>query len=234
MSLEQARKELERHGSKEKAKVLQGFFKTGSGKYGEGDVFLGVKVPEIRKIAGRHQDMKLRDTVRLLKSSIHEERLLALLILILRFSRSSEPEKKAVFELYLKHTRYINNWDLVDLTAGQIVGAFLANKSKKVLYRLARSKDLWERRISIIATHHFIGNNKFNDTLRIARILISDEEDLIRKAVGWMLREVGKRDLNAEEKFLEKHYQTMPRVTLRYAIEKFPESKRKSYLKGKI
>ncbi len=234
MSLEQARKELERHGSKEKARILQGFFKTGSGEYGEGDVFLGVKVPEIRKIAGRHQDMKLRDTVRLLKSSIHEERLLALIILILRFSRSSESEKKAVFELYLKHTRYINNWDLVDLTAGQIVGAFLANKSKKVLYGLARSKNLWERRISIIATHHFIRNNKFNDTLKIARILISDEDDLIRKAVGWMLREVGKRDLNAEEKFLEKHYQTMPRVTLRYAIERFPESKRKSYLKGKI
>jgi len=233
MTLKEIRKNLKKYSSREKAKILQGFFKTGIGEYGEGDIFLGVKVPCIRKAAKQYYNLSLKETLELLKSPIHEERLLALLILVLKYDRREEVDKKKVYEVYLAHTKYINNWDLVDLTAPHIVGAFLMDKCKKSLFALAKSKLLWERRISIVSTHYFIRNNEFNETLKIAKILISDEQDLIHKACGWMLREVGKRDIAKEEEFLTKHHKVMPRAMLRYAIERFPEAKRQSYLKCK-
>ena len=170
----------------------------------------------------------------MLRSSIHEERLLSLFILIGRFVRGDESEREKAYNLYLNNTRFINNWDLVDASAGHIVGAFLADKEKAPLYRLAASKSLWERRVAIISTFYFIRQNKFSEILKISEELLSDKEDLIHKAVGWMLREVGKRDLQTEEKFLKRHYKKMPRTMLRYAIERFPESKRQDYLKGRV
>jgi 3-methyladenine DNA glycosylase AlkD len=181
-----------------------------------------------------YHDLPLREVQTLLTSKIHEERLLSLFILIRRFSKGDEPAKKAIYDLYLKNATKINNWDLVDASAEHIVGAYLVDKNKKPLHRLANSPNLWERRISIMATFHFIKRNKFSETLKIAKMLLSDQEDLIHKAVGWMLREIGKRHLPAEEDFLKAHYKTMPRTMLRYAIEKFPEPKRQRYLKGKI
>ena len=234
MTVHEIRTKLEKLGNKQKAKVLQGFFKTGPGEYGEGDVFLGIRVPELRKLAKDYQDITAKEAEQLLKSSIHEERLLALLILVRSYSKGDESAKKSIYELYLKNTQSVNNWDLVDGSAEHIVGAFLMDKSKKPLYRLAKSKNLWERRISIMSTFHFIKRDEFSETVKISGMLISDEEDLIHKAVGWMLREVGKRHLQTEEKFLRNHYQEMPRTMLRYAIERFPEPKRQRYLKGKI
>ena len=234
MSLKEIRTKLRKLGNKEKAEVLQGFFKTGPGEYGEGDIFLGIKVPEIRRLVKEYHEIPLKEIKQLLKSPFHEERLLALLILVRVYSKGNQSEKKGIYELYLKSTRYINNWDLVDLTAEHIVGDFLMNRSRRPLYKLAKSADLWERRISILSTFHFIKRDEFSDTLKIAEMLLSDEEDLIYKAVGWMLREVGKRHLPTEEKFLKKHYKTMPRTMLRYAIERFPEAKRQRYLKGEV
>ena len=234
MSAKEIQKKLKSLGNKEKAKKHQSFFKTGSGEYGEGDIFIGVTVPELRKLAKEYKTITLKEVKHLLHSSIHEERLLSLFLLIHRYSKGDEPEKKRVYELYLKNTKFINNWDLVDSSAGHIVGAFLFDKSKKPLYDLVKSDNLWERRISIISTFYFIKCNQFSDTLKISKILLQDKEDLIHKAVGWMLREVGKRDISPEEKFLKKYYKNMPRTMLRYAIEKFPESKRQRYLKGKI
>ena len=233
-SLEKIQKKLKYLGNKEKAKKHQRFFKTGPGEYGEGDIFVGVTVPELRKLADEYKTIPLKEVKHLLRSPIHEERLLSLFLLIHRYSKGDEPEKKRVYELYLKSTQFINNWDLVDSSAGHIVGAFLFDKSKKPLYDLVKSENLWERRISIISTFYFIKHNQFSDTLKISKILSSDKEDLIHKAVGWMLREVGKRDMNVEEKFLKSYYKNMPRTMLRYAIEKFPELKRQGYLKGKI
>jgi 3-methyladenine DNA glycosylase AlkD len=227
-------KHLEELGDKQRAKILQGFFKTGPGEYGEGDIFLGIRVPELRKLAKEYQDIPSGEVRQLLKAPIHEKRLLALLILVRKYSKGTESEKKRIYELYLNSTRFINNWDLVDVTAEHIVGNFLMNKSRKPLYSLARSNSLWDRRISIMSTFHFIKCNEFSETLKISKVLMSDEEDLIHKAVGWMLRETGKRHLPTEEKFLRKYYQSMPRTMLRYAIEKFPESKRQKYLKGTI
>jgi 3-methyladenine DNA glycosylase AlkD len=218
----------------EKARVLQRFFKTGPGEYGEGDVFLGIQVPALRKLAGENPDLGEKALLVLLKSSIHEERMLSLLVLIRKYSRGSDEERKKIYDFYLANTSFINNWDLVDLSAEHVVGRFLMMAGKRPLYQLAKSKSLWERRIAIVATFHFIKQNEFSDTLRIASILLVDKEDLIRKAVGWMLREVGKRDLEAEERFLREHYRKMPRTMLRYAIERFPEEKRRRYLKGEI
>jgi len=226
------RSKLQKLGNKQKAIVLQRFFKTGTGEYGEGDIFLGVRVPEVRKLAKEYKDIRISDVRKLMESPIHEERLLALLIFVIKYSEGNDLVKRRVYELYLKNTRHINNWDLVDLSAEKIVGDYLMDKSKKPLCNLAKSKSLWERRISIIATFHFIKQNKFAETLIIAEILLTDKEDLIHKAVGWMLREIGKRHLPTEEKFLNEHYQEMPRTMLRYAIERFPESKRQGYLKG--
>lgn len=234
MIVQDIRSKLQELGSREKAKILQRFFKTGPGEYGEGDVFVGVKVPELRKLAKEYQEIPIKEIKQLLKSAIHEERLLALFILVRKYSKGNETEKKRIYELYLKSTQFINSWDLVDSSAYYIIGDFLMDKSKEPLYGLAKSKNLWERRISIISTFYFIKLNRYADTLKISEILLNDEHDLIHKAVGWMLREVGKRHIPTEEKFLQKHYKRMPRTMLRYAIEKFPEDKRQGYLKGKI
>jgi 3-methyladenine DNA glycosylase AlkD len=234
MTNQKIKKRLKQLANKEKAEVLQRFFKTGPGEYGEGDVFIGVKVPDLRKVAKDFQDIATEDVIVLLESAIHEERLLALLILVRKYVKGNETAKKRIYRLYLKKTKFINNWDLVDVTAHQIVGDYLMDKNKAPLYRLAKSEDLWERRIAILASFYFIKHGKYEETLKIARILLTDSEDLIHKAVGWMLREIGKRDMILEEMFLQKHYKEMPRTMLRYAIEKFPEPKRQKYLKGKI
>jgi len=212
----------------------QRFFKTGLGQYGEGDQFLGIRVPVLREQAKKLKDTSLAEAGTLLKSAYHEERLCALLLLVQKFSQGNAMDQKAIYELYLKNTRYINNWDLVDLSAYLIVGPYLADKDRRPLYTLARSKSLWERRIAIIATFHFIKHNQYADTLDIARLLLTDQEDLIHKATGWMLREVGKRNPVVEREFLKTHYLRMPRTMLRYAIEKFPENERLKYLKGLV
>ena len=234
MSAEAQRKALRKHASRKKAEVLQRFFKTGPGQYGEGDIFAGVVVPDIRKVAKSFKDAAEVELLELLKSEIHEERLLALLIIINQFEKASEVGKEALFKLYLKNTRYINNWDLVDISAPNVVGAWLFERNRDVLNRLAKSKSLWERRIAVVSTFYFIRKGDYHSTLEIAALSLEEKEDLIHKAVGWMLREVGKRSLADEEKFLGKHYKKMPRTMLRYAIERFPEVRRKAYLLGNI
>jgi 3-methyladenine DNA glycosylase AlkD len=217
----------------DKAEFLPRFFKCGPGEYGAGDIFLGVVVPEQRKIAKKYSALDLSEIKKLLENKFHEARLTALLILVEQFGKADAKQKKAIFNFYLKNTKKINNWDLVDLSAPKIVSAYLLeNKSeRKILYKLAKSKNLWERRIAIIGTYAFIRDKQFEDTFKISELLLADKHDLIHKAVGWMLREAGNRNLGAEEKFLQKHYRAMPRTMLRYAIEKFPEQKRKIYLK---
>ena len=227
-------KRLKKMGNKEHAGVSQRFFKTGPGEYGEGDIFIGIRVPVLRKLAKEYSDLPLEDTANLLRSRIHEERLLALLLLVDSFSKGDETSRKSIYEIYLKNTGFINNWDLVDTSAEHIVGVYLMDKNKAILHRLAASEDMWERRISIMSTFHFIKRHEFSETLKISKMLLFDRQDLIHKATGWMLREVGKRQLPAEENFLKKHYKIMPRTMLRYAIEKFPEPKRQRYLKGII
>lgn len=296
-TLTNLRKELKAKANPKKAKLLQRYFKTGKGEYGEGDVFLGVMVPETRKIARKYKDLKLKEIEKLLKSKFHEERLAALLILVQQFqqrhsvminhntmmyhsvsehkpfsaktleaqgamtchstplkhlkegvmtchsNRSSEKIQEKIFNFYLRNTKYINNWDLVDLSAPKIVGEYLLDKNKQILYRLAKSKNIWERRIAVLSTFAFISRGKFNEALKIAEMLLNDERDLIHKAVGWMLREIGKprnvhgdalrgkKDQKTLERFLKKHASKMPRVMLRYAIERLPAGKR--YLKIK-
>ena len=232
MYLESLKKDIKKTANKKRAKVLQRFFKTGKGEYGEGDLFLGITVPQTRKIAKKYIDLDILSIESLLNSKIHEERLLALLILVENYKKSNDERKYQILDFYLKNTMKINNWDLVDLTADKILGDYLIDKPKDILYSLANSQNLWEKRIAIISTLHFIKNNQFEDSLNISKILLKDTHDLINKAVGWMLREIGKRDLKILEKFLKQNYQEMPRTTLRYAIEKFPEEKRKLYLKG--
>jgi len=214
------------------AEHSQRFFKTGPGEYGEGDKFLGLRVPLIRAHAKRFRELPHSAVTSLLHSSYHEERLCALIILVNKFAKADELERQAIFELYLANTAFINNWDLVDLSAPQIVGGYLSDRSRKVLKTLVKSKSLWERRIAMLACLHFIRERDFNDALQVAEALLDDPEDLIHKAVGWMLREIGKRDLDAERAFLQPHYKTMPRTMLRYAIEKFPEDLRQAYLHG--
>jgi len=227
-------KELESLGDAKIAAFSQQFFKTGPGQYGEGDVFRGIRVPALRRVAKDHRQLALPETLKLLCSPYHEDRLAALLILIHHYAGGSDAVRTRVYNSYLKHTRLINNWDLVDCSAPQIVGAHLYGKDRALLYKLARSRNLWERRIAIIATFHFIKRGEVVDTLKLAPVLLSDPEDLIHKAVGWMLREAGKRDLGSTESFLREHYQSMPRTMLRYAIERFPERKRLQYLKGRV
>lgn len=218
--------DLQEFASPAKAKSSAWFFKTGKGQYGEGDQFIGVTVPLQRMVAKKYKDLPLKDIDQLLNSPIHEHRLTALFILVGQYKKL--PAR--VYDFYLKHTTKINNWDLVDSSASYIVGEWLMDKDRTILYKLARSKNLWERRIAIIATGAFIKNKEFKDTFAIAELLLHDDHDLIHKAVGWMLREVGKRDQKAEEAFLKKYYKTMPRTMLRYAIEKFSEDKRHEYL----
>jgi len=231
-NLENLRKEIGKLKNLAKAKVLARFFKTGKGEYGEGDQFLGIVVPEQRNLVKKYwKEIEISEVLKLLPSQFHEERLITLLLLVKKFEVGDEKERKIIFDAYLKNTAYINNWDLVDLTAPNIVGAYLQDKKREILYQLARSKNLWERRIAVLATFQFIKNKDPKDTLKISEMLLRDNHDLIHKSVGWMLREVGKRCGEVEEeKFLQKYYQRMPRTMLRYAIEKFPEKKRKAYL----
>ncbi|GAB4129255.1 MAG: DNA alkylation repair protein [Sideroxydans sp.] len=214
------------------AAVLQRFFKTGAGEYGAGDAFLGIKVPVLRALAQRQPNVTLRSISALLHSRYHEERLYALLLLIRHYQQADAAGRCTAFDLYLAHTARINNWDLVDISAPHIVGRHLQDRSRKVLHKMAQSASLWERRIAIVATFHFIRCGDFSDTLRIAATLLGDEQDLIHKAVGWMLREVGKRNQNTLETFLQQHYPHLPRTTLRYAIERFAPALRQQYLQG--
>ena len=232
--LNELRKKIKSLARADIAKTMQWFFKTGKGDYGEGDIFIGLKVPTQRKIAREFKDLTLSDLKELLKSDIHEERLISLFILIDKYEKGNENEKETIFKFYIKHRKGVNNWDLVDISAPKIIGKYLLEKDKSLLINYASSKKLWERRIAILSTYEFIRNGKYETTFNISRKLLEDRHDLIHKAVGWMLREIGKRDLIAEEKFLKFHYKKMPRTMLRYAIEKFPETKRKKYLQGKI
>ena len=230
IKLSALKQELRKIANPKQAKILQRFFKTGKGEYGEGDIFLGIKVPVQRKVSKMYKDLILNDLEKLLNSKIHEERLVSLFILIEQYENADDTLKKELYEFYLKNAQNVNNWDLVDLSAPKIVGDYLLNQPRKVLYQLAKSKNLWEKRIAIVGTFAFIRNNEFEDTLAIAEILLNDKHDLIHKATGWMLREVGKRDQKIEEKFLKKYYKKMPRTMLRYAIERFCEEKRKFYM----
>ncbi|MDP3981119.1 MAG: DNA alkylation repair protein [Chlamydiota bacterium] len=230
MGLKQLQNELKAKANSEKARVLMRFFKTGPGEYAEGDQFLGVVVPESRKLVKKYQNLLLRDCTQLIHSPVHEERLIGLLLLVNRYNKASQQEQSNIYETYLRNTTHVNNWDLVDLTAPHIVGRHLFNKPKQILYTLARSKNLWERRIAILASFYFIKRDHFNVTCDIAKILLKDEHDLIHKAVGWMLREIGKRNMHVEEDFINRFGLKMPRTMLRYAIEKFPERKRRYYL----
>lgn len=232
--LTELRKEIKKHSNPEKAKFLQRFFKTGKGDYAEGDVFLGIVVPVQRQIAKKFKTLSFIDLQKLIKSGYHEERLIALLILVERFKKAYDDEKEIIVKFYLDNRKGINNWDLVDLSAPKILGEYLLDKDRKILYKFAKSDDLWEKRIAVLSSFTFIKKGDFKDALKIYEIVLNDDHDLIHKAVGWMLRELGKIDVKTEEEFLKKHYKTMPRTMLRYAIEKFPESKRQAYLKGKI
>jgi 3-methyladenine DNA glycosylase AlkD len=234
MSLTEIRKAITKQKNPTQAIILQRFFKTGKGEYGEGDVFYGIKVPVQRTIAKQFKDLAFEDLKVLISSKVHEERLVAAFILVDQYRKGDEKTKKIVFDFYLKNRRGINNWDLVDLSAPKIVGEHLLKKEKELLYKFAHSKDLWEKRIAILSTQTFIREHFFEDTLNISEILLQDKHDLIHKAVGWMLREIGNREMQVEEEFLVKHYKKMPRTMLRYAIEKFPKQKRIKYLKGLI
>lgn len=229
--LSQIQSRLRSLASPETARVLQGFFKTGPGQYGEGDVFLGIKVPMIRAVAREFPATGLDAALELLHSAFHEERLLALLFLMRHFSAGDSQARQNVYQAYLANTQWINNWDLVDLSAPHVVGAYLSNQPRTPLYQLICSHSLWERRIAMVATLHFIRQGDFDDTLQLAGHLLSDREDLMHKASGWMLREVGKRDQARLENFLDRHGRNMPRTMLRYAIERFPEGLRQVYLK---
>ncbi|MCR4326974.1 MAG: DNA alkylation repair protein [Nanoarchaeota archaeon] len=214
--------------SREKSEHSKRFFKTGKGEYGEGDVFLGIPVPKVREVAKKYKNISFPNVEKILDSKIHEHRLIAGIILTNNFK--SNPDE--VFNFYIKNAKKFNNWDLVDVTAPKIVGNFLINKNRKTLYNFAKSKNLWEKRIAIVSTYSFIKEKDFGDTLKISEILLSDKHDLIHKAVGWMLREVWKKNEKVLEDFIKLNYKNIPRTTLRYAIERFPENKRKKFLKG--
>ena len=223
---------LEALSNSEAALFARRYFKTGPGEYAEGDLFRGIRVPVLRKMVPSLDGTPLPEVIRLLESAFHEDRLLALLLLMRRFAKGNEALRQQIHEIYLEHTRYINNWDLVDISAQYLVGAFLHLRDRALLYQLAASESLWERRIAVMATFHFIRKGEFDDTLAFAKLLLYDPEELLHKATGWMLREIGKRDLPTLESFLQLHYLRMPRVMLRYAIERLPEERRLLYLKG--
>ncbi len=221
-------------GDPEIAAHSQRFFKTGAGEYGAGDRFLGIRVPQLRQAAKRYPNVALSEVLKLLRSPLHEVRLFALLLLVQQFERGDDATREAIYRHYLEHTRYINNWDLVDSSAPKILGAFLQHRSRSVLSRLVGSDSLWERRIGIMACFHFIRRNDFTDALKLCQRLIDDEHDLIHKASGWMLREIGNRDGETARRFLQRHYRNMPRTMLRYAIEKYPREERQRYLKSMV
>lgn len=234
-TLNDLRKELHAYANPAKAEILKRFFKTGKGQYGEGDIFLGIQVPLSRKIAKKYSYIPPEMINDLLSSNIHEERLVALLIMVIKFERGETSDKRLIYENYLENTRFINNWDLVDISADRVAGSYLCDKPKDILYSLAKSESLWERRIAIIATFNFIKKGFCEETLKIVELLMKDKHDLIHKAAGWMLREVGKRcsqEVLAE--FLHLRYKEMPRTMLRYAVERFPEELRLKYIRGEI
>ena len=233
MTSADVKNELIKIGNNEKAEILSRFFKTAPGEYGEGDIFLGIKVPDQRKIAVQYSDIDLTELVYLLKDPVHECRLTALLILVRKYEKK-EVERKEIVDFYLENTDFINNWDLVDLSAPKILGPWLYTRERSILYSLAESGDLWKQRIAVLATYFFIKKGDFSETFALSELLLNHKHDLIHKAVGWMLRETGKIDQNEEERFLKKHYKKMPRTMLRYAIERFDEEKRGKYLKGNV
>ena len=228
--LDEIKKELDSKANKEKSLIYARFFKTNKGQYGEGDIFIGLTVPEQRNLAKKYIDLNFKDLEQLLSNKIHEYRLTGLLILVYKYQKKNN--KKEIFDFYLKNIHASNNWDLVDCISDKIIGKYLIDKDKKLLYDFANSNNLWKKRISIVSTFEFLKNNKFEDTLNISEILLKDSHDLIHKAVGWMLREVGKRNQDLLESFLKKHSKEMPRTMLRYAIEKFDEEKRQYYMKN--
>jgi len=225
-------KDIYSHRNKNKGELLSRFFKTSKGQYGEGDVFWGLTVPVSRKIAEKYKDISITEVKSLLKNKVHEVRLIGILVLVHRYKNGIDKEKSKIFNFYLKNIKYVNNWDLVDLSAPNIVGDYLFNKrDEKVLFKLASSKNLWEQRIAIVSTYAFIKKNDLDWTFKIAKMFLDHKHDLIHKATGWMLREVGKRDVKKLRKFIDENISKMPRTMLRYAIEKFPEGLRLKYLK---
>lgn len=222
--------ELEALGTDEKRQVLGAFFKTGKGQYGEGDRFMGITVPLTRGVARRYKDAPLATTVDLLQSEWHEARLCGLLIMVEQMKKARGDDARMIFETYLANTRRINNWDLVDLSAPQIVGGYLKDKPRDILYRLAASSLLWDNRIAMVSTYALIKDNQLDDTFALALQLIGHGHELMHKAVGWMLREAGKRDFARLRRFVDDHWREMPRTMLRYAIEKYPERERKEVL----
>lgn len=210
------------------------FFKSAPGEYGEGDHFLGIRVPVLRRQVKAFRGAPLTAVRVLLRSRYHEERLFAVLLLVSKYGRGDDDEKQRVYDVYMANRRFVNNWDIVDSSAHLIVGPHLAEGDRAAIYSLARSGSMWDRRIAMMSTYHYIRGQDYRDALKIARILREDDQDLIHKVVGWMLREIGKRDRAVEERFLRSNYKKMPRTMLRYAIEKFPESRRKAYLHGKV
>ncbi len=232
--LTEIRREIRSLGDAAIAEHSQRFFKTGKGEYGEGDKFLGIRVPVIRKMVKKYKAVSEKAVLALLRSRYHEERLFAVLLLADQFKRGTDAEKSRIYELYLNNIQYINNWDIVDGSAHLIVGPYLEHRDKQPLYDLSQSANLWARRIAIMSTYHYIRQRDFKNTLAIAKILKNDPEDLIHKAVGWMLREIGNRDQKTEEAYLKRYYKELPRTMLRYAIEKLPDKLRKDYLHGRI
>ncbi len=225
---------LKKRGNAKIAAHSARFFKTGEGEYGYGDKFLGIRVPVLRKTVPLFEDASLTKIKSLLKSEFHEIRLFSLLLLVHQFTNANEARREKIFNLYLDNTQYINNWDLVDSSAPHIVGVFLFDKDRSILYELAQSERIWDRRIAIMSCFHFIKNEQYTDALKLSKLLLNDQEDLIHKAVGWMIREIGNRDIDVEEMFLRLYYKQMPRTMLRYAIEKFNQPRRIAYLKGRI
>jgi len=229
-TLAAVRKGLRDAANPKDALFLQRFFRTGPGEYGEGDHFLGIRVPATRSLAREFKDLPLPEIEKLLHDKWHEARLLALVLLIGHYESGNDAEREDIYRRYLANTDRVNNWDLVDLSAPNIVGAHLVTRSRAPLDRLAKSKSLWERRIAIVSTYWLIRLRQFDDTLRISAALLGDKHDLIHKAVGWMLREVGKRDEKTLERFLDEHAKTMPRTALRYSIERMTPERRKHYM----
>ncbi|MGB0454744.1 MAG: DNA alkylation repair protein [Bacteriovoracaceae bacterium] len=216
------------------AEHSQRFFKTGKGEYGEGDKFLGIRVPRLRELAKEHHDLKLTEVKKLLKSPYHEIRLCGFILLVNQYNKSKEEKvKDKLYKAYVSHFKYLNNWDLIDVTCHKIIGPHLKETKRSELYKWARSKKLWEKRISIISTFHYVREGDLDDSYKLAEILLNDDHDLMHKAVGWVLRDCGKRDFKRLESFILKNYKKMPRTMLRYAIEHFPETKRKKILRMK-